>query len=296
MGWRLYLEADILRDTAAYGKPFMRKIDRHASPLLPLPGPQRSRPQRPSYRLCALAAELAPSPSSPASPPVAPSGKDFNRYVAPWATIDPPPEALLSTPEQRAWVALGATLAVALALEASANTRGPGEAVVVAATGASACARGHRRRSVPAALERSLAARAARGSPRPPCPQSILYGLSSPLAAVAGWLFADFATGIYHWAIDNFGDGSTPLVGKQIADFQGHHHQPWVITQRQFCNNIYRICIPASAFMAAALALPLPPEADSFVAVSSGSRGLANNDAGLGPAGRTPILLLLLLP
>lgn len=52
---------------------------------------------------------------------------------------------------------------------------------------------------------------------------------------------ADFATGIYHWSVDNYGSGLTPLVGGQIAAFQGHHQRPWTITQRQVANNIHKV-------------------------------------------------------
>jgi hypothetical protein len=52
---------------------------------------------------------------------------------------------------------------------------------------------------------------------------------------------ADFLTGVYHWSVDNYGDGSTPIVGSQIAAFQGHHQKPWTITEREFCNNVHKV-------------------------------------------------------
>lgn len=52
---------------------------------------------------------------------------------------------------------------------------------------------------------------------------------------------ADFLTGVYHWSVDNYGDGSTPVVGSQIAAFQGHHQKPWTITEREFCNNVHKV-------------------------------------------------------
>ena len=54
-------------------------------------------------------------------------------------------------------------------------------------------------------------------------------------------LFADFGTGVYHWSVDNYGSGETPLVGSQIAAFQGHHQRPWTITERQVANNIHKV-------------------------------------------------------
>ena len=53
---------------------------------------------------------------------------------------------------------------------------------------------------------------------------------------------ADFGTGVYHWSVDNYGSGATPVVGDQIAAFQGHHQRPWTITQRQFANNLHKVC------------------------------------------------------
>jgi hypothetical protein len=41
--------------------------------------------------------------------------------------------------------------------------------------------------------------------------------------------------------VDNYGDGSTPIVGAQIAAFQGHHQRPWTITEREFCNNLHKV-------------------------------------------------------
>jgi ubiquitin-conjugating enzyme E2 variant len=57
---------------------------------------------------------------------------------------------------------------------------------------------------------------------------------------------ADFLTGVYHWGVDNYGSGKTPVVGSQIAAFQGHHQKPWTITEREFCNNVHKVrCAPA---------------------------------------------------
>lgn len=49
-------------------------------------------------------------------------------------------------------------------------------------------------------------------------------GLASVAVALgASYLLSDFLTAVYHWSVDNYGDGSTPIVGGQIAAFQGHH-------------------------------------------------------------------------
>ena len=39
-------------------------------------------------------------------------------------------------------------------------------------------------------------------------------------ALLASYVLSDLGTGVYHWSVDNYGDGKTPIVGKQIAAFQ----------------------------------------------------------------------------
>ncbi|CAA7025312.1 unnamed protein product [Microthlaspi erraticum] len=58
--------------------------------------------------------------------------------------------------------------------------------------------------------------------------------LEPALASYAGYILADLGAGVYHWAIDNYGDESTPLFGTQIEAFQGHHKWPWIIVRQQF--------------------------------------------------------------
>jgi len=64
------------------------------------------------------------------------------------------------------------------------------------------------------------------------------------LIVVSSWIIADLGSGILHWSVDNYGNGRTPIMGSIIAAFQGHHSAPWTITQRGFCNNVYKLCIP----------------------------------------------------
>ncbi|EWM29378.1 Kua-ubiquitin conjugating enzyme hybrid, localization [Nannochloropsis gaditana] len=54
-------------------------------------------------------------------------------------------------------------------------------------------------------------------------------------------LFSDFFSGIFHWSVDNYGNGKTPVLGTVIEAFQGHHDAPWTITYRQFSNNVHKI-------------------------------------------------------
>ncbi|GIL52588.1 hypothetical protein Vafri_8410 [Volvox africanus] len=79
-------------------------------------------------------------------------------------------------------------------------------------------------------------------------------------AVMLAYILSDLGTGIYHWGVDNYGDGSTPVFGRQIAAFQGHHQRPWTITQREFANNLHQVFGPASYPAAVLLTLsPLMP-------------------------------------
>lgn len=74
---------------------------------------------------------------------------------------------------------------------------------------------------------------------------NMVLGLTqSSLILFSSWLLADLGSGILHWSVDNYGNGRTPIMGGIIAAFQGHHTAPWTITQREFCNNVHKLCIP----------------------------------------------------
>jgi palmitoyl-[glycerolipid] 3-(E)-desaturase len=85
-------------------------------------------------------------------------------------------------------------------------------------------------------------------------------------------LHADFGSGVYHWSVDNYGSSETPVVGSQIAAFQGHHQRPWTITQREFCNNCSLTFKPAGVAAAFLLGLSLagltPALWDTFAATA----------------------------
>ncbi|QDZ24819.1 B domain of TMEM189 domain-containing protein [Chloropicon primus] len=69
------------------------------------------------------------------------------------------------------------------------------------------------------------------------------------LSALAAWVLSDLGSGIFHWSVDNYGSGKTPILGNVIAAFQGHHGEPWTITMREFSNNTYKTCIPTLPFL-----------------------------------------------
>ncbi|KAL7556367.1 hypothetical protein ACA910_006293 [Epithemia clementina (nom. ined.)] len=83
--------------------------------------------------------------------------------------------------------------------------------------------------------------------------QSMIVMAQGNIALAAGqafvltfvsWVLADFGSGVLHWSVDNYGNGKTPIMGSIIAAFQGHHSAPWTITERAFCNNVQKLCIP----------------------------------------------------
>lgn len=94
--------------------------------------------------------------------------------------------------------------------------------------------------------------------------------LEPMIAGFIGYVLADLGSGVYHWGIDNYGGADTPVFGSQIDAFQGHHRWPWVITRRQFANNLHAL---ARAVTLTVLPMSLvcdDPTILGFVAVCSG--------------------------
>ncbi|KAK4526193.1 hypothetical protein GAYE_SCF20G4107 [Galdieria yellowstonensis] len=80
-----------------------------------------------------------------------------------------------------------------------------------------------------------------------------------------GYLVADFASGLYHWFLDNYGNENTPIIGKQCVAFQGHHQHPWTITWRPFCNLVGTSCLLSIPFLMVLLTIPLPSSLQTFL-------------------------------
>lgn len=66
---------------------------------------------------------------------------------------------------------------------------------------------------------------------------------------IASIIIGDFATGVFHWSVDNYGSIKTPIFGPVCVAFQGHHDTPWTITFRSFANNVYKICYATIGFL-----------------------------------------------
>mmetsp|Transcript_16569 Transcript_16569/g.21940 ORF Transcript_16569/g.21940 Transcript_16569/m.21940 type:complete len:311 (+) Transcript_16569:177-1109(+) len=99
------------------------------------------------------------------------------------------------------------------------------------------------------------------------------YGSSvnSPVELVAfvitfavSTIFSDFFSGVFHWSVDNYGNGKTPVLGAVIEAFQGHHNAPWTITYRPFANNVHKICKAAIPLALVAHFSPIPMLAKFF--------------------------------
>lgn len=189
-------------------------------------------PARGAGRPSTTAAEAVASPARPAAPPADPAPADSATSAA-----SAPPEVLSALaskvasmggpklapddPSLRTTPAQAATVALWVALEA----------LLVGG---------------------SLAAAAAAG------PASLA---ACALSAVVAYLAADLASGLFHFATDNYGDRDTPVFGKVIDAFQGHHRYPRTITRRGFANNVAPLCAPQLPFLLALLLLAPAPAA-----------------------------------
>lgn len=87
------------------------------------------------------------------------------------------------------------------------------------------------------------------------------------LAAPAGWLAADFASGLMHWFADSFFEEDTPWIGPLlIQPFREHHRDPQAMTRHGFLELTGNSCLVLLPVVGTALALPLSPFFQSAVA------------------------------
>ena len=63
-------------------------------------------------------------------------------------------------------------------------------------------------------------------------------------AAVAGYLLADFVSGLIHWLADRFGTPETPIIGPAfVRPFREHHTDPEAITRHDFIETNGNNCL-----------------------------------------------------
>ena len=73
----------------------------------------------------------------------------------------------------------------------------------------------------------------------------------------AGYLFADFASGVVHFLFDRFFSLDTPLLGKNfVHPFRQHHSDPKHITRHDFIETNGNNCLATCPFLFALIAIP----------------------------------------
>ncbi|KAK4435955.1 Fatty acid desaturase 4, chloroplastic [Sesamum alatum] len=81
----------------------------------------------------------------------------------------------------------------------------------------------------------------------PTGPRTLLH---LTMAALLGHLLADLSSGIYHWALDNYGSAETPVFGSQIESSQAHHQCPSEITKFETGGIVYVVAgVVTAAFL-----------------------------------------------
>jgi len=88
--------------------------------------------------------------------------------------------------------------------------------------------------------------------------------------ALLGLVFADFVTGLVHWAADTYCDESTPVIGRSLVKpFRVHHVRPLEICEHGIVETVGNTCILAAPLLALLLALAAYSEAPAFVAFAA---------------------------
>ncbi|XP_027067547.1 fatty acid desaturase 4, chloroplastic-like [Coffea arabica] len=73
---------------------------------------------------------------------------------------------------------------------------------------------------------------------------SVLVSLAKSVTGAADsgiWLQPILAGLVGYVLADHYDHENTPVFGSQIEAFQGHHKWPWIITRRQFANNLHTL-------------------------------------------------------
>ncbi len=95
------------------------------------------------------------------------------------------------------------------------------------------------------------------------------------LAALAGYLAADFGSGMAHWAFDRYGTEQTPVVGQNfIKPFREHHVDPKGMTLHDFVETNGNNCIATAPVVALGLTANFGSQTGLFAAMFCGSMSL----------------------
>jgi plasmanylethanolamine desaturase len=85
-----------------------------------------------------------------------------------------------------------------------------------------------------------------------------LFAWWVPLAAAAGAILADFASGLVHWAADTWGRETMPLLGRRfLRPFRVHHVNPDDFLRRDPLDTNGDVALLAVPFLLAVFLLPL---------------------------------------
>lgn len=89
-------------------------------------------------------------------------------------------------------------------------------------------------------------------------------------AATAGLVAADFASGVFHWSIDNYPDEKTPLLGGIAKSFQDHHRSSGMDQTSVWMNILPSATVMAAPMLALAAFTPHYALASAALAFTGG--------------------------
>lgn len=77
---------------------------------------------------------------------------------------------------------------------------------------------------------------------------SVPVGVLVVIVVLVAYAVADFASGVVHFLLDNFGSPETPVIGQKfVKPFRDHHVDPMAMTQGDFiavnADNVF-VCLP----------------------------------------------------
>jgi sterol desaturase/sphingolipid hydroxylase (fatty acid hydroxylase superfamily) len=95
-------------------------------------------------------------------------------------------------------------------------------------------------------------------------------------SVLAGFVAADFLSGVAHWAGDTVGDEETPLIGRHfVTPFRLHHVDPKAITRHDFVETNGNSCIASMPAMVMLTGLmPSTPTLGFYLSIAVASSAL----------------------